>query len=70
MSNAKFIRPKDVEEIFSIKTSTLSKQRQGKYGLPYTVVGRKRNEQRGGVILYNVDEINDYLHRKGKPTLY
>ena len=70
MSNAKFIRPKDVEEIFSIKTSTLSKQRQGKYGLPYTVVGRKRNEQRGGVILYNVDAINDYLHRKGKPTLY
>ena len=70
MANTKFIRPKDVEEIFSIKTSTLSKQRQGKYGLPYTVVGRKRNEQRGGVILYNVDEINDYLHRKGKPTLY
>jgi len=70
MSNAKFIRPKDVEEIFSIKTSTLSKQRQGKYGLPYTVVGRAKNKQKGGVILYNVDEINDYLHRKGKPTLY
>ena len=67
MSNTKFIRPKDVEEIFSIKTSTLSKQRQGKYGLPYTVVGRKKNNNRGGVILYNV---NDYLHRKGRSTLY
>ena len=70
MSNKKFIRPKDVEEIFSIKTSTLSKQRQGKYGLPYTVVGRKKNNNRGGVILYNVDEVNDYLHRKGRSTLY
>ena len=70
MSNTKLIRPKDVEEIFSIKTSTLSKQRQGKYGLPYTVVGRKKNNNRGGVILYNVDEVNDYLHRKGRSTLY
>ena len=70
MSNTKFIRPKDVEEIFSIKTSTLSKQRQGKYGLPYTVVGRARNENRGGVILYNVDEINDYLNKKGRSTKY
>jgi len=70
MANTKFIRPKDVEEIFSIKTSTLSKQRQGKYGLPYTVVGRRKNKQKGGVILYNVDEINDYLTKKGRPTLY
>jgi len=66
MSNTKFIRPKDVEEIFSIKTSTLSKQRQGKYGLPYTVVGRKKNNNRGGVILYNIDDVNEYLKNKGR----
>ena len=70
MANKKFIRPKDVEDQFSIKVSTLSKQRQGKYGLPYTVVGRRKNKQKGGVILYNVDEINDYLTKKGRPTLY
>ena len=70
MSNTKFIRPKDVEEIFSIKTSTLSKQRQGKYGLPFHVVGRKKNQNRGGVILYNVDEVNDYINSKGSKTLY
>ena len=51
MSNPKFVRPKDIEDIFSIKVSTLSKQRQGKYGLPYTVVGRPKNKNRGGVIL-------------------
>ena len=66
----KFLRPKDVEDLLSIKVSTLSKQRQGKYGLPYTVVGRKKNKNNGGVILYNVDEINDYLTKKGRPTLY
>ena len=70
MTNRKFIRPKDVEELFSIKVSTLSKQRQGKYGLPYTVVGRPKNKNRGGVILYNVDEVNDYLNKKGRLTLY
>ncbi len=30
MSNKKFLRPKDVEDIYSIKVSTLSKQRQWK----------------------------------------
>ena len=68
--NKKFIRAKDVEDIYSIKVSTLSKQRQGKYGLPYTVVGRSKNKNRGGVILYNVDEVNDYLNKKGRSTLY
>ena len=70
MSNKKFLRPKDVEDIYSIKVSTLSKQRQGKYGLPYHVVGRKSNKQSGGIILYNVDEVNDYLNKKGRMTLY
>jgi len=70
MSNPKFIRPKDVEDNFSIKVSTLSKQRQGKYCLPFHVVGRKKNKNRGGVILYNVDEVNDYINSKGSKTLY
>ena len=70
MSNPKYIRPKDVDDTFSIKVSTLSKQRQGKYGLPFHVVGRKKNNNRGGVILYNVDEVNDYITKKGSKTLY
>ena len=71
MSNTKYIRPRDVENIYSIKVSTLSKQQQGNYGLPFHVVGRKKNKQRGGVILYNVDEINDYINKRGRsPTLY
>ncbi len=70
MSNLKYIRPKDVEDQYSIKVSTLSKQRQGKYGLPFHVVGRKKNNNRGGVILYNVDEVNDYITKKGSKTLY
>ena len=70
MSFKKYLRPKDVEDIYSIKVSTLSKQRQGKYGLPYSIVGRKKNGQRGGVILYNVDDIEDYINKKGRSTLY
>ena len=70
MSNRKYYRPKEIEQVFGIKTSTLSKQRQGKFGLPYTVVGRDPKSNRGGIILYKVSDIHDYLERKGKSTLY
>ena len=66
MSFKKYLRPKDVEDIYSIKVSTLSKQRQGKYGLPYSIVGRKKHGQRGGVILYSIDDINDFLNKHKK----
>jgi hypothetical protein len=66
MTYKKFIRPKEVEDIYSIKVSTLSKQRQGKYGLPYTIVGRAKNKARGGVILYSIDDLNEYLSRHKK----
>ena len=69
MSNKKFLRPKEVEEIYSIKVSTLAKQRRGRYGLSFVVVGRKKNAQRGGVILYNVDDINDRLNDQRRSTL-
>ena len=70
MSNQKYFRPKEIEQVFGIKESTLSKQRQGLYGLPFHVVGRKPNKNRGGVILYSVDEVQDYINKKGRPTLY
>lgn len=66
MSFKKYLRPKDVEDIYSIKVSTLSKQRQGKYGLPYSIVGRKKHKQKGGVILYSIDDINEFLNKHKK----
>ena len=66
MSFKKYLRPKDVEDIYSIKISTLAKQRQGKYGLPYSLVGRKKHKQKGGVILYSIDDINDFLNKHKK----
>ena len=65
-----YMRPKEVEQVFSIKQSTLSKQRDGKFGLPFTVVGRNPKKNRGGIILYKVSDIHGYLERKGKNTLY
>jgi|TARA_R100001163_G_scaffold383_1_gene605 hypothetical protein len=66
MSFKKYLRPKDVEDIYSIKISTLAKQRQGKYGLPYSIVGRKKHKQKGGVILYSIDDINEFLNKHKK----
>ena len=66
MSFKKYLRPKDVEDIYSIKISTLAKQRQGKCGLPYSIVGRKKHKQKGGVILYSIDDINDFLNKHKK----
>ena len=70
MEQKLYMRPKEVEAVFSIKQSTLSKQREGKFGLPFTIVGRNPKKNRGGVILYNVDEINEYMNKKGNSTLY
>ena len=66
MSFKKYLRPKDVEDIYSIKISTLAKQRQGKYGLPYSLVGRKKHKQKSGVILYSIDDINEFLNKHKK----
>ena len=66
MSFKKYLRPKDVVDIYSIKISTLAKQRQGKYGLPYSIVGRKKHKQKGGVILYSIDDINEFLNKHKK----
>ena len=70
MEQKLYMRPKEVESVLSIKQSTLSKQREGKFGLPFTIVGRNPKKNRGGIILYKVSDINEYLERKGKNTLY
>jgi hypothetical protein len=70
MEQKLYMRPKEVEAVFSIKQSILSKQREGKFGLPFTIVGRNPKKNRGGIILYKVSDINEYLERKGKNTLY
>lgn len=70
MEQKLYMRPKEVEAVFSVKQSTLSKQRDGKFGLPFTIVGRNPKLNRGGIILYKVSEIQEYLERKGKRALY
>ena len=51
----KYLKPKEVEELFGIKASTLRRQRWGDYGLPYF----KLESQ----ILYSIDELNKLLKR-------
>ena len=68
--NKKYLRAKEIKELYGINPSTLSRQRWGKYGLPYTIVGRKPTKSRGGVILYNVDEVENYLDKNRKGTRY
>ena len=56
-----YLRPKEVEEIFGIKQSTLRRQRTGRYGFPFTVVRRAPQTNKGGTIFYAVEDI-----KKGK----
>jgi len=70
MSYKKFLRPKEIKEVYGINPSTLSKQRYGNYGLSYHVVGRKKEKNRGGIILYNVDEVENYLNKNHRGTRY
>jgi len=52
-----FLRPKEVETIFGIKESTLSRQRTGNYGFPFKVVGRAPKSNKGGIVFYSVKDI-------------
>jgi hypothetical protein len=66
----KYLRPNEVKELYGINPSTLSKQRNGKYGLPFHVVGRKPNKNRGGIILYKIDEVENYLSKNKRKFKY
>jgi hypothetical protein len=66
----KYLRPNEVKELYGINPSTLSKQRNGKYGLPFHIVGRKPNKNRGGIILYNIDEVENYLSKNKRKFKY
>ena len=66
----KYYRAKEIEEPFGINPSTLSRQRWGRYGLPFHVVGRKPHKKNGGVILYNIDDVEEYLNKNKKGTRY
>jgi len=52
-----FLRPKEVEDIFGIKESTLRRQRTGNYGFPFTIIGRAPKKNKGGIIFYAVEDI-------------
>ena len=57
----KYLRPKEIEELYGIKTSTLARQRWGKYG-PSGSNSLQGSAFRG-LVLYNVEEVEKYLNR-------
>ena len=66
----KYFRAKEIQEAYGINPSTLSRQRWGQYGLPYSVVGRKPGKKTGGIILYNIDDVEEYLSKNKKNPRY
>ena len=58
-TNRKYLRPSEVEEIYGIKQGTLAKQRSHGFGLPFVVIGRKPRKRKGGIILYDIEVIED-----------
>ena len=65
LENRKYLREKEVSEIYGINRHTLARQRWGDYGLPYVVQGRKEGTKKGGIILYDIEDIENSLHKKG-----
>jgi hypothetical protein len=65
-TNRKYLRPKEVEEIYGIKEGTLAKQRSQGFGHPYVLIGRKPKKRKGGIILYDIDVIEDVFKSKSK----
>ena len=55
--NRKYLRPSEVEEIYGIKQGTLAKQRSHGFGLPYVIIGRKPKKRKGGIVLYDIEDL-------------
>ena len=60
----KFLREKEVSNIFGIPRNTLRRQRWGDYGIPYSVVGRAKNKNKGGIVLYSIADIESAMQKK------
>ena len=67
LDQRKFLREKEVSNIFGISRNTLRRQRWGDYGIPYSVVGRAKDKNKGGIILYSIEDIEKAMVRKS-PT--
>ena len=65
LENRKYLREKEVSEIYGINRHTLARQRWGDYGLPYVTQGRKEGKNKGGIILYDIEDIEKSLKKKG-----
>ena len=65
-TNRKYLRPSEVEDIYGIKQGTLAKQRSHGFGLPFVVVGRKPRKRKGGIILYEIEVIEEAFKSTNK----
>ena len=65
LENRKYLREKEVSDIYGINRHTLARQRWGNYGLPFIVQGRKEGTKKGGIILYDIEDIENSLNKKG-----
>ena len=65
-TNRKYLRPSEVEEIYGIKQGTLAKQRSHGFGLPFVVIGRKPRKRKGGIILYDIEVIEEAFKSTNK----
>ena len=64
LDQRKFLREKEVSEIYGINRNTLRRQRWGDYGIPYSIVGRAKNKNKGGIVLYLIDDIEAAMQKK------
>ena len=64
LDQRKFLREKEVSNIFGISRNTLRRQRWGDYGIPYSVVGRAKDKNKGGIILYSIEDIESAIKKR------
>jgi|TARA_B100001964_G_scaffold227136_1_gene276750 hypothetical protein len=64
LDQRKFLREKEVEAIYGIPRNTLRRQRWGDYGIPYSVFGRAKNKNKGGIVVYSISDIEAARDKK------
>jgi len=57
LDTRKYLKPKEVEDIYGIKANTLRRQRWGDYGLPYHKSSLTKQ------ILYSIEDLEKTIQR-------
>ena len=67
--NKKYLTTKEISKKYGVKDGTLRRQRWGRYGLPFVIIGRKPGQRTGGLVRYDADKVDEYIRKNERVAI-